>query len=70
MAWSFVLRKLERGRSFQVSYVVTDLCGDVPKFSGAGTGAVASSPSLTSPPPQTSDPAPPASPTSPAASNG
>ncbi len=38
-SWTFVLRKLERGRPFMVRYIVTDLCGDVPKFAGHGLGS-------------------------------
>jgi len=37
-SWSFVLRKVALGSPFHLNYVVTDLCGDVPKFAGAGTG--------------------------------
>src|SRR6266540_570534 len=37
--WSFVFRKAALGGSFMVAFVLTDLCGDVPKFAGAGPDA-------------------------------
>jgi len=37
-SWSFVLRKVTYGLPFQVDFVATDVCGDVPKFAGAGMG--------------------------------
>jgi hypothetical protein len=37
-SWSFDLYRVTSGQSFQVTYVVTDQCGDSSKFAGAGTG--------------------------------
>lgn len=37
-SWSFVVGKVASGAPFQVSYVATDLCGEVAKFAGAGMG--------------------------------
>jgi hypothetical protein len=38
--WTFDVRRITPGQAFLVGYVVTDLCGDVSKFAGAGTGLV------------------------------
>jgi hypothetical protein len=49
-SWSFVLRKVTSGRPFMVTFVATDLCGDVRKFAGHGGGPAAPAPP---PPPGT-----------------
>jgi hypothetical protein len=68
--WIFTVSKVERGQPFLVEYVVTDLCGDVTKFSGVGVSAIAT-PSSTSTPvptstatPQPTSTPPPPTPTS------
>ncbi len=66
--WTFVVRRVTPGQSFRVDYVATDLCGDVPKFAGAGTGLVVT-PTITPtrtptvPPTATATRTPPPSPT-------
>jgi hypothetical protein len=68
--WTFTVSKVVRGQPFDVSYVVTDLCGDVAKFSGVGTSAT-TTPTSTSTPvptstatPQPTSTRPPSTPTS------
>lgn len=47
-SWSFRVRQTEANAPFLVSFVVTDLCGDAPKFVGAGSAAARVDPTPTS----------------------
>ncbi len=66
--WTFTVRKVAAGQPFLASYAVTDLCGSITKFSGAGTG-VGGSPDQPTPQPTaaaTQTPGPSTTPTQPA----
>lgn len=56
-SWSFTMRKVALDLPMQVDYVATDACGDVAKFSGAGTqGGKPVAASTPAPPTSTSVP--------------
>jgi hypothetical protein len=38
-SWTFRIHRQDAGKSFQVEYAVRDLCGEVTRFAGSGTGA-------------------------------
>jgi hypothetical protein len=63
--WSFVIRRLDLSKPFIVSYQVTDRCGVISRFSGAGTGSSAPPAPTATPPSNPSNPSnrPPVAPT-------